>query len=115
MRQEAGVWPSCLVRWLVDFVRSVVGSNPGRGYDRDSHFVCPLARVLKSRQPQSVPTMPTSLWLNLVSDHPLVQWDITRDVSQEISLPRKGLFKWVDPWASRWCILAQVSDHIWVC
>ena len=50
-------------------------------------------KVLNSRQPQSVPTMPTSLWWNHLSDHPLVQWGITRGVLQETSLPRKGLFK----------------------
>ena len=30
--------------------------------------------MLKTRLPQSVPTMPTSLWWNHLSDHPLVQW-----------------------------------------
>jgi len=30
--------------------------------------------VLKTRLPQSVPTMPASLWWNHLSDHPLVQW-----------------------------------------
>ena len=28
---DAGVWPSGLVRWLVDFVLAVVGSNPSHG------------------------------------------------------------------------------------
>ena len=36
--------------------------------------------------------MPTSLWWNHLSDHPLVQWGITRGASQEASLP-KGAFK----------------------
>ena len=86
--KDAGMWSSGLVHWLVrDFVRMVVGSDPSHGKDRDSHFVRPLARVLKSRQPESVPTMPTSLWWNHLSDHPLVQWGITRGVSHEISLP----------------------------
>ena len=37
--------------------------------------------------------MPTSLWWNHLSDHPLVQWGITQGVLQETSLPRKGLLK----------------------
>ena len=41
----------------------------------------PLARVPKFRQPQSVPTMPTSLWWNHLSDHPLVQ---CTDIEEEI-------------------------------
>ena len=53
----------------------------------------PWQRVLKSRQPQSVPTMSTSLRWNHLSDHPLVQWGMPRGVSQETSLPRKGIFK----------------------
>ena len=28
---HAGVWPSGLVRWLADFVRTVVGLNPSHG------------------------------------------------------------------------------------
>ena len=36
--------------------------------------------------------MPTSLWWNRLSDHPLVQWGITRGASQEASLP-KGAIK----------------------
>ena len=28
---DAGVWPSGLARWLVDFVLAVVGSNPSHG------------------------------------------------------------------------------------
>ena len=28
---DAGVWLSGLVRWLVDFVLAVVGSNPSHG------------------------------------------------------------------------------------
>ena len=75
-----------------DFARTAVGSNP-RDYLRNSHFLPPLARVLKSRHPQSVPTMPTSIWWNHLSDHPLVQWGITRGVSPETSHPRKGLLK----------------------
>ena len=47
----------------------------------------------KSRQPQSVPTMPTSLWLNHLSDHLLVQLGITRGVSQKTSLLQNGLFR----------------------
>ena len=39
-----------IVRWLVDFVLAVVGSNPSHVYDYDSHFVRPLERVLYSRQ-----------------------------------------------------------------
>lgn len=50
---DASVWPSSLVHWLVvNFVPQVVGSNPSK--DRDSHFVHPLARVLKSRQPERI-------------------------------------------------------------
>ena len=30
-RIDAGVWPSGLARWLVDFVVAVVGSNPSHG------------------------------------------------------------------------------------
>ena len=75
----------------MDFVRTVVGSNPSHGEDRDSHPVHSLASVLKSRQPQSVPTMPKSPWWNHLSDHPLVQWG-TRGASQEASLP-KGAIK----------------------
>ena len=56
----------------------------------------PWQRVIKSRQPQSVPTMPTSLWWNLLSDQrPLMQWGnaITRGILQQTSLARKGLLK----------------------
>ena len=28
---DAGLWPSGLARWLVDFVLAVVGSNPSHG------------------------------------------------------------------------------------
>ena len=52
----------------------VVGSNPSNGKGRYIHFVRPLERLLKSRQPQRVATMPASLWWNHLSDHPLVQW-----------------------------------------
>ena len=41
---DAGVWPSGLVRWLADFIRTVVGSNPSHDKDRYSHFVRPLAK-----------------------------------------------------------------------
>ena len=34
------MWSSTLVRWLVNFVQTVVGSNPSHGCDRDSRFVC---------------------------------------------------------------------------
>ena len=37
--------------------------------------------------------MPTSLRWNHLSDHPLVQWGITRGASQEASLPKGAIKK----------------------
>ena len=37
--------------------------------------------------------MPTSLWWNHLSDHPLVQWGITRGALQEASLPKGAIKK----------------------
>ena len=87
------MWPSGLARWLVDFVLASSVQIPATAKIMIVISCAPLERVLKSRQPQSVPTMLTSLWWNHLSDHPLVQWGITRGVSQETSLPRKGLLK----------------------
>ena len=44
LEHDAGVWPSGLALWLVDFVLAVVGSNPSHGQDYDSHFVRPLGK-----------------------------------------------------------------------
>ena len=82
--QRAGLW--------ISFWRSSV-QIPATAVIMIVISCAPLDRVLKSRQPQSVPMMPTSLWWNHLSDHPLVQWGITRGVSQETSLPRQGLLK----------------------
>ena len=39
--------------------------------------------------------MPTSLQWNHLSDHPLVQWSITRGASQEASLPKGAIKKYI--------------------
>ena len=67
------MWPSGLARWLVDSERTVVGSNPNRTVTTviAKPFRAPLAKVLKSRLPQSVPTMPTSLRWNHLSNQML--------------------------------------------
>ena len=84
-------WPSALA--CRGFRSGVAGASPSLGFDHDNHFVRSLANVLNIRLPQSVPTMSTSLRWNHLSDHPLVQWGITRGVPQETSLPRKEPLK----------------------
>ena len=37
--------------------------------------------------------MPTSLWWNHLSDHPLVQWGITQGALQAASLPKGAIKK----------------------
>ena len=69
------------------------GLEIGHTPDRDSNFVRPLARVLKSRYSQSFSTMPTSIWWNHLSYHLLVQWGITRGALQEASLPNGAIKK----------------------
>jgi len=62
-RLDVGMWSSDLVRWLVrDFVRQVAGLIPSRRLDCDGHFMCPLAKVLKTHRQQSVPTMPAMVY-----------------------------------------------------